>query len=82
VEVTFHHQTIWEIIDMVRNAVLMFGMHGAGWTHAAFLRPGSAALQLVPHENLDQEGTVVSKPCNQNPCLQLDRPLHSLPAVH
>jgi hypothetical protein len=62
VGVSFRDRTMWEIVDTIRNAVLMVGMHGAGWTHAAFLRPGAAALQLVSFDSIDRNGAVGPKP--------------------
>lgn len=42
-------------LEVVRRTDLLVGVHGAGLTHAMFLRPGAAVLEIQP-EGFDHKG--------------------------
>lgn len=46
--VTTFEEPLLEVMELLSRSDVMFGMHGAGWTNALFVKRGATALQLFP----------------------------------
>ena len=46
--VEFAPKPMVEQLSIIRNTDILIGVHGAGLTHALFLSPGSAAVEILP----------------------------------
>lgn len=48
-KVTTFQEPLLEVMDLLGHSDVMFGMHGAGWTNALFMKRGATAMQIYPY---------------------------------
>lgn len=49
VKVTTFEEPLLEVMETLGSADVLFGMHGAGWTNALFVKRGATAMQMFPY---------------------------------
>jgi len=49
IRVTTLSEHVDAVADLFARTDVLIGMHGPGWAHAMFLKPGAASLQLFPY---------------------------------
>lgn len=47
--VTTFEEPLLEVMEMLGSSDVMFGMHGAGWTNALFIKRGATTMQMFPY---------------------------------
>jgi hypothetical protein len=47
--VTTFQEPLLEVMELLSSSDVLFGMHGAGWTNALFMKRGATTMQMYPH---------------------------------
>ena len=47
--VTTFQEPLLEVMELLAHSDVIFGMHGAGWTNALFMKRGATAMQMYPY---------------------------------
>lgn len=47
--VTTFQEPLLEVMDLLAHSDVLFGMHGAGWTNALFMKRGATTMQMYPY---------------------------------
>lgn len=47
--VTTFQEPLLEVMELLSHSDVLFGMHGAGWTNALFMKRGATAMQMYPY---------------------------------
>jgi hypothetical protein len=58
-KVTTFEEPLLEVMDTLAATDVLFGMHGAGWTNALFIKRGATTMQLFPYGWRLPDGTTV-----------------------
>ena len=58
-KVTTLQEPLPEVIELLSNSDVVFGMHGAGWTNGLFIKRGAASLQLIPYGWIKPDGSSI-----------------------
>ena len=57
--VTTFQEPLLEVMELLAHSDVLFGMHGAGWTNALFMKRGATTMQMYPYGwNLPDKTTV------------------------
>ena len=62
VRVTHLEEPLGEVMQTMGDTDVVIGMHGAGWTNGLFLKPGAAAIQLIPYGWLAERNGSAPRP--------------------
>lgn len=47
--VTTFQEPLLEVMELLAHSDVLFGMHGAGWTNALFMKRGATTMQMYPY---------------------------------
>ena len=59
IKVTTFEEPLLEVMETLGSADVVFGMHGAGWTNALFIKRGATTMQMFPYGWRLPDGTTV-----------------------